>query len=218
MRNPYHILDIWDVPVSVSLHIQHEGLANQADRPTMTQTAAEMRMYRGVRHNEGTALLGTVCEQYSFQMNAEKPDACPCLPCRHIDSARYYENEAEVAKAVRESGIPREDLFVTTKVWLSDFGYKNAKRVKAASKDCHMSQSVPGQSLPISPTCRLPCTMKCCSLKAAHSAHVALSHLVISPLGAGHRDVLEVSGRQDRSAPHACSRGARSTSRDLACT
>ncbi|CAK0772186.1 hypothetical protein CVIRNUC_003937 [Coccomyxa viridis] len=47
---------------------------------------------------------------------------------RHIDSARYYENEAEVAKAVRESGIPREDVFVTTKVWLSDFGYKNAKR------------------------------------------------------------------------------------------
>ena len=67
-------------------------------------------------------------------MSAEKPDACQCLQCRHLDSARYYENEAEVAKAVRESGIPREDVFVTTKVWLSDFGYKNAKRVKAASK------------------------------------------------------------------------------------
>ena len=50
-------------------------------------------------------------------------------PCRHIDSARYYQNEAEVGKAVRESGIPRDEIFVTTKVWLSDFGYKNAKKV-----------------------------------------------------------------------------------------
>ena len=50
--------------------------------------------------------------------------------CRHTDSARYYQNEAEVGKAVRESGIPRDDIFVTTKIWLSDFGYKSAKKVR----------------------------------------------------------------------------------------
>ena len=35
---------------------------------------------------------------------------------------------------MRESGIPRDDIFVTTKVWLSDFGYKNAKKVQATAR------------------------------------------------------------------------------------
>ncbi|PIE04479.1 MAG: hypothetical protein CSA76_04070 [Spirochaetales bacterium] len=38
---------------------------------------------------------------------------------RHIDTAAFYDNEQEVGKAVRESGIPREDLFLTTKIWNS---------------------------------------------------------------------------------------------------
>lgn len=36
---------------------------------------------------------------------------------RHIDTATVYQNEAAVGKAVRESGIPREDIFITTKIW-----------------------------------------------------------------------------------------------------
>ncbi len=36
---------------------------------------------------------------------------------RHIDTAALYENEVEVGQAVRASGIPREDVFVTTKLW-----------------------------------------------------------------------------------------------------
>lgn len=43
---------------------------------------------------------------------------------RHIDTASAYKNEVGVGKAIRESGIPREELFVTTKVWNSDQGYK----------------------------------------------------------------------------------------------
>lgn len=42
---------------------------------------------------------------------------------RSIDTAAAYGNEAGVGDAVRASGIPREDLFVTTKVWNSDHGY-----------------------------------------------------------------------------------------------
>ena len=45
---------------------------------------------------------------------------------RHIDTAQFYQNEKEVGEAVIESGIPREDLFITTKLWLSNFGYQNA--------------------------------------------------------------------------------------------
>ena len=39
---------------------------------------------------------------------------------RHIDTATLYENEAPIGKAIRESGIPREDIFVTTKLWGDD--------------------------------------------------------------------------------------------------
>ncbi|GMG39321.1 unnamed protein product [Ambrosiozyma monospora] len=41
----------------------------------------------------------------------------------HIDSAMFYRNEAEVGKAIRESGIPRDKLFVTTKIWPTDLQY-----------------------------------------------------------------------------------------------
>lgn len=47
---------------------------------------------------------------------------------RHIDTARYYDNEADVGRAIRESGIPRKDLFVTTKLANPDHGYDEALR------------------------------------------------------------------------------------------
>ena len=42
---------------------------------------------------------------------------------RHIDTARLYDNEAAVGEAVRESGLMRDEVFVTTKVWNTDQGY-----------------------------------------------------------------------------------------------
>jgi diketogulonate reductase-like aldo/keto reductase len=47
---------------------------------------------------------------------------------RHIDTAAFYGNEADVGRAVRESGIPRREIFVTTKLWNSDHGYDKALR------------------------------------------------------------------------------------------
>ncbi len=47
---------------------------------------------------------------------------------RLIDTAKLYGNEADVAIAARESGIPREEIFVTTKLWNTDHGYKRALR------------------------------------------------------------------------------------------
>lgn len=47
---------------------------------------------------------------------------------RHIDTATAYFNEEEVGKAVRDSGIPREEIFVTSKLWLSQYGYEGAKK------------------------------------------------------------------------------------------
>jgi diketogulonate reductase-like aldo/keto reductase len=47
---------------------------------------------------------------------------------RSIDTAAAYMNEEAVGKAIKRSGIPREDLFITTKLWVQDAGYENAKR------------------------------------------------------------------------------------------
>ncbi|RKO60775.1 aldo/keto reductase [Caldibacillus debilis] len=47
---------------------------------------------------------------------------------RLIDTAALYENEEGVGRAIRDSGIPREEIFVTTKVWNSDQGYDSTLR------------------------------------------------------------------------------------------
>ncbi len=52
---------------------------------------------------------------------------------RHVDTARIYGNEADVGQAVHQSGITREALFVTTKLWNSDQGYDSTLRACEAS-------------------------------------------------------------------------------------
>lgn len=45
---------------------------------------------------------------------------------RRIDTAAFYGNEAEIGEGVRTSGLPREEIFVTTKIWNDDQGYNRA--------------------------------------------------------------------------------------------
>ncbi len=47
---------------------------------------------------------------------------------RHIDTAQSYFNEEEVGSAIEKSGIPREDIFLTTKVWIEHYGYEETKK------------------------------------------------------------------------------------------
>ena len=47
---------------------------------------------------------------------------------RLIDTAASYGNEAEVGKAIKRSGVPRKELFITTKLWIQDAGYENTKK------------------------------------------------------------------------------------------
>ena len=55
------------------------------------------------------------------------------LGYRHIDTAMIYRNEAAVGRAIAQSGIPRDELFVTTKVWNSDQGKDEAPAALATS-------------------------------------------------------------------------------------
>lgn len=45
------------------------------------------------------------------------------LGYRHIDTAAAYGNEREVGQAIRASTVPRDDIFIETKIWISDYGY-----------------------------------------------------------------------------------------------
>ncbi len=47
---------------------------------------------------------------------------------RLIDTAASYGNEAAVGNAIKRSGVPREEIFVTTKLWIQDTGYEKTKR------------------------------------------------------------------------------------------
>lgn len=47
---------------------------------------------------------------------------------RLIDTAASYGNEASVGKAIKSSGVPREEFFITTKVWIQSYGYEGTKQ------------------------------------------------------------------------------------------
>jgi 2,5-diketo-D-gluconate reductase B len=52
---------------------------------------------------------------------------------RHIDTAQIYQNESGVGSAIRESGVPRADIFLTTKVWVTEFAPKRFRASVEAS-------------------------------------------------------------------------------------
>ena len=73
-----------------------------------------------------------------FQMNDEKECEQAVLDAinagyRLIDTAASYLNEEAVGRAIKRSGMPREELFITTKLWVQDTGYESTKKAFAKS-------------------------------------------------------------------------------------
>ena len=66
-----------------------------------------------------------------FQVSPEECERCVSdalsVGYRMIDTAQAYHNEEGVGQAVKKSGIPREELFLVSKVWISNYGYEKAK-------------------------------------------------------------------------------------------
>lgn len=48
---------------------------------------------------------------------------------RAIDTAQSYFNEQQVGEAIKESGIPRNEIFVTSKVWIDNYGYEKCRQL-----------------------------------------------------------------------------------------
>lgn len=67
-----------------------------------------------------------------FQIPKEDCERCVldaiAIGYRHIDTAQSYFNEEEVGQAIRKCKVPREDLFITTKVWIDHYGYDKTKQ------------------------------------------------------------------------------------------
>lgn len=66
-----------------------------------------------------------------YQVTQEECERCVLdalqVGYRSIDTAQSYFNEEQVGTAIEKSGIPREEIFLTTKVWIENYGYENAK-------------------------------------------------------------------------------------------
>lgn len=77
---------------------------------------------------------GVEMPQIGYGVFQVSPDECErCVSdalktgYRMIDTAQAYHNEEGVGAAVRKSGIPREELFLVSKIWISNYGYEKAK-------------------------------------------------------------------------------------------
>lgn len=67
-----------------------------------------------------------------YQVSNEECERCVLdaisVGYRSIDTAQAYANEEAVGNAVKKCGVPRDELFITTKVWIANGGYENAKK------------------------------------------------------------------------------------------
>jgi diketogulonate reductase-like aldo/keto reductase len=76
-------------------------------------------------HNNGVTMpaLGFGVFQSAPQETAAAVQAALTTGYRHIDTAAAYGNEREVGEAIRASGLDRSEVFIETKIWISDYGY-----------------------------------------------------------------------------------------------
>ena len=67
-----------------------------------------------------------------YQVSKDECESCVLdalkVGYRHIDTAQSYFNEEEVGNAIEKSGIPREEIFITTKVWIEHYGYEQTRK------------------------------------------------------------------------------------------
>lgn len=88
-----------------------------------------------IKLNDGNRIPQFGLGVYQIEGDAATKTAClEAISCgyRHIDTAHAYQNEAGVGEAVHECGVPREELWITSKLWPSEYG--TGKTAKAIDK------------------------------------------------------------------------------------
>src|SRR5262249_11935718 len=105
------------------------------------------------------------------------------LGYRHVDTAEMYDNEREVGEAVRASGVKREDIFVTTKVWSSHLAPLELERAAKESLARLRMTEVdlllihwPNPRIPLSETIPALCKMK----QAGFAKNIGVSNFTVA--------------------------------------
>src|SRR5215470_6628967 len=107
------------------------------------------------------------------------------LGYRHIDTAELYENEREVGEGLRASGIKRDEVFITTKVWPSHFAPRELERAaKESLVKLRLSEvdllllHWPNPNIPLSETLGALCKVK----RAGLARHIGVSNFTVALL------------------------------------
>jgi len=105
------------------------------------------------------------------------------LGYRHIDTAAMYRNEEAVGEGLRASGVPRDDVFITTKVWSSDLRARDSERSTRESIEKLKVPNVdlllihwPNSSVPLNETIGALCKMK----RDGLARHIGVSNFTVA--------------------------------------
>lgn len=87
--------------------------------------------------NNGMSMPALGLGTYKLAGKAAYEPVRAALGCgyRHIDTASFYENEEAIGQAVRDSGLSREEVFITSKVWNTEQGYEAAMKAFECTLD-----------------------------------------------------------------------------------
>jgi 2,5-diketo-D-gluconate reductase B len=91
--------------------------------PTLEEVAVEYQTIKG----EKVPSLGLGTYRLTGDACARAVERALAMGYRHVDTAQMYGNEAEVGRGIEASGLDRGDVFLTTKVWPSDFAHDRVK-------------------------------------------------------------------------------------------
>ena len=127
--------------------------------------------------------IGLGTWQLSGRAGARVIEQALRLGYRHIDTAQAYENEREVGEALRASGVKREDVFVTTKVWHTNLAPDALERsVKESLSRLRLSDvnllliHWPNAQVPLSETMGAMCKVK----QAGYARHIGISNFTVA--------------------------------------
>jgi 2,5-diketo-D-gluconate reductase B len=116
------------------------------------------------------------------------------LGYRHIDTAEMYDNEREVGEAVRASRVPRDEVFITTKVWQTHLAPREFERsTKESLARLRLSEvdllliHWPNPQIPLAETIGALCKMK----KAGFTRHIGVSNFTVPLLQEAERHASE---------------------------
>jgi 2,5-diketo-D-gluconate reductase A len=104
-----------------------QGVASTVKEKEMKEGTMNTKRTVTLRNGAEMPILGFGVYQIPPEQTEQAVSTALEVGYRHIDTAAAYFNEEAVGRAIKRSGIPRDQLFVTTKLWISDAGEERAK-------------------------------------------------------------------------------------------